>query len=206
MRAAGSRGGGGRKREGGEAGGDRRGWGSWGRRCQQFLCIGASSPRSPAEAPCSAPRGRRCQRCRPRPHAEAGLSFVDSPCSYREKWLCASSDLAQGEGWRACVFVCARPGGWRSRAALLRALPQIGEHRARLQERGRASGPARPALCCAVAAVAPPRSAVAAALGKLCAVPLCAGSRGLCALRCCSPRSTAAGCVRRQYLFTGLGY
>lgn len=32
-------------------------------------------------------------------------------------------------------------------------------------------GPARPALCCAVAAVAPPRSAVAAALGKLCAVP-----------------------------------
>lgn len=30
---------------------------------------------------------------------------------------------------------------------------------------------ARPALCCAVAAVAPPRSAVAAALGKLCAVP-----------------------------------
>lgn len=96
-RAAAWSGGGGRKREGGEAGGDTRGWGSRARRWQQLLCIGASSPRSPAEAPGSAPQARGCRTPEPR----------SPPCNSRQKWLCAGSDLAEGEGGvSVCLSVC----------------------------------------------------------------------------------------------------
>lgn len=116
--------------------------------------------------------------------AGAAFSLVDSPGNSREKWLCAGSDLAQGEGRCVCPCVCAylcvraRQGGCRSRAALLRALPGTCGHRARLQERGTAPGPAR-----GVAAVSPPRSAVAAALSGNFVRCLCAqGAAAVAAL------------------------
>lgn len=82
----------------------------------------ASVPRSPArrlKGRALLPEGGGAAAAVPGHVAGAALSLVDSPGNSREKWLCAGSDLAQGEGLCvcACLCVCARQGGCRSGCA-----------------------------------------------------------------------------------------